>query len=303
MTAQPEEAGLSIWQRGWRYQRERFPLLIHGPLIAVMAFGALGHAAATAEAPVDLYRYLLCWLGLLAFFLLLRISDEFKDYVTDCAHRPYRPVPRGLVSLRALGVVAIGALVLQVLLVPLTGAHLLWPLLAAWAWLGLMTREFGVPAWLEARPVLYLFSHMLIMPLLILYALAFFGPVALDQAWPMLPLAFGVGLCLELGRKIRRPADEEPGVDTWSALWGARRAALIWGLAVAFTLFWLTWTLWQLQQPMLAVIAVAMILLLAVALLVVHARNPDSRAVKGFEGLSALLILLSYSAVGATPWL
>ncbi|MEZ5304109.1 MAG: UbiA family prenyltransferase [Verrucomicrobiales bacterium] len=37
------------------------------------------------------------------FFLQLRIADEFKDFEEDSRYRPYRPVPRGLVTLRSLG--------------------------------------------------------------------------------------------------------------------------------------------------------------------------------------------------------
>ena len=32
-------------------------------------------------------------------FLQLRIADEFKDFDEDSRYRPYRPVPRGLVTL------------------------------------------------------------------------------------------------------------------------------------------------------------------------------------------------------------
>ncbi|MCH8552757.1 MAG: UbiA family prenyltransferase [Natronospirillum sp.] len=303
MTALPDESGLTLLQRGWRYQQERFPLLVHGPLIAVMAFGAFGYAVSSAEFQPDLYRYLACWAGLLAFFFLLRVADEFKDYETDCAHRPYRAVPRGLVSLRALGMAAVVALVLQVVLAVVVGLQLWGPLIIAWIWLGLMTREFFVGDWLEARPVLYLFSHMLIMPLLMFYALAHFGAVSVAQVWPLLPLALGVGLCLELGRKIRRPQDEEAGVDTYSALWGPRRAAMAWFAAVLFTLFWLGWALRLIAPLSLAVLVILAGLGLSVFLLVWHARQPDSRAARGFEGLSAVLILLSYGAIGVTPWL
>lgn len=303
MTTWPDDSNLTVWQRGWRYQRERFPLLAHGPLIAVMAFGAAGYAHAAVEMPLSLYRYLACWFGLLAFFFLLRVADEFKDYETDCAHRPYRAVPRGLVSLRALGLAALVALGVQILLIPVVGLYLLLPLILSWVWLGLMTREFFVSAWLEARPVLYLFSHMLIMPLLMFYALTHFGPVSAVQVWPMLALALGVGLCLELGRKIRRPQDEEAGVDTYSALWGPRRAALAWLAAVLFTLFCLFRALGSVASIVLTVAVVGVCGLLALTLLMVHARQPESRAAKGFEGVSALLILLSYGVIGVTPWL
>ena len=43
------------------------------------------------------------------FFLQLRIADEFKDFEEDTRYRPYRPVPRGLVTLRELGWIGGGA--------------------------------------------------------------------------------------------------------------------------------------------------------------------------------------------------
>ena len=41
------------------------------------------------------------------FFLQLRIADEFKDFAEDSRFRPYRPVPRGLVTLTELGWVGV----------------------------------------------------------------------------------------------------------------------------------------------------------------------------------------------------
>jgi 4-hydroxybenzoate polyprenyltransferase len=37
---------------------------------------------------------------------------------------------------------------------------------------------------------------------------------------------------VELGRKIRAPRDEEPGVETYTALWGTHGAALAWLVAL-----------------------------------------------------------------------
>ena len=43
-----------------------------------------------------------------------------------------------------------------------------------------------------------------------------------------LALTFTNGCIIEIGRKIRVPEDEEPGVETYSALWGRFRAAAVW---------------------------------------------------------------------------
>ena len=52
-------------------------------------------------------------LGRQSNVLQLRLADEFKDFEEDSRYRPYRPVPRGLVSLRDLAWVWAGCIALQ----------------------------------------------------------------------------------------------------------------------------------------------------------------------------------------------
>ena len=47
-----------------------------------------------------------------------------------------------------------------------------WLLAGAWIYLALMTREFFAAAWLKRHPVVYMTSHMVILPLVDLYATA-----------------------------------------------------------------------------------------------------------------------------------
>src|ERR1051326_3000146 len=105
-------------------------------------------------------------------------------------------------------------------------------LAVAWAYLALMSKEFFVSAWLKAHPIPYLLSHMVIIPLVDLYATA-------CDWWPagqgpprgliwFLIVSYFNGIVIELGRKIRGPKEEEPGVNTYSVLWGRRTAVLVW---------------------------------------------------------------------------
>src|SRR5690242_5377099 len=103
------QASMPFFRRWWIYQRERFPLLGHGPLIAAFSFSALsfstllrGQLTLPSIGPV-----LVAFVTALLFFLQLRIADEFKDFEEDRRYRPYRPVPRGLVTLRELAVLGI----------------------------------------------------------------------------------------------------------------------------------------------------------------------------------------------------
>jgi hypothetical protein len=122
---------------------------------------------------------------------------------------------------------------------------LLLPLFAVLAYMALMTAEFGVREWLRARPITVLWTHMLIMPLIDLYATATDwlaagdgaharGVVGAGIAWFLLT-SFCNGIVVEVGRKIRSPEDEEPGVETYSALWGRGRAVRVWIAAMLAT--------------------------------------------------------------------
>ncbi|WP_220348854.1 PEP/pyruvate-binding domain-containing protein [Alkalilimnicola ehrlichii] len=240
MTAKTADS-TTLLGRWWQYQRERFPLHAHLPLIALVSLTALSYSAALRGEPglPALAPLLATIIGTLLFFLCLRIADEFKDYADDCRYRPYRAVPRGLVSLQGLARLGAIAAATQVVLALWITPLLLLPLLLAWAYLGLMSKEFFVAEWLKARPFAYLCSHMLIMPLILLYATAFDWLAATEHpsAWlgMFLLMSLTNGVVLEVGRKLRAPADEEPGVDTYSVVWGRRRGALVWLAAMTTT--------------------------------------------------------------------
>jgi 4-hydroxybenzoate polyprenyltransferase len=222
------------FDRWWIYQQERFPIFKHGLLILIFATAALCFSAMVNGRPEwpDLVVLLAGFVSAFFFFLQLRIADEFKDFEEDNRYRPYRAVPRGVVSLKALAGLGIAGGLVQLGLALWLDRSLVVLLLGVWSYMVLMTREFFVRDWLKARPVIYLLSHMLITPLLSFYLMAFDWLVAGDGpavglVW--LPVvSFFNGLVIELGRKIRAPQTEETGVETYSALWGIRRAVLVW---------------------------------------------------------------------------
>ena len=153
-------------KRWWIYQKERFPLLAHGPLIFAFSACAVSFSALLRGAPAPGWQMVFTAFGVcLLMFLQLRIADEFKDAGEDARWRPYRPVPRGLVTLGELRVLFILAAVAQAALVVALDARLLLVLGIAWSYLALMSVEFFCRDWLKRRPVVYLVSHMGIMPL------------------------------------------------------------------------------------------------------------------------------------------
>jgi 4-hydroxybenzoate polyprenyltransferase len=228
---------MNVLRRLWTYQAERFPLIEHGFAVATfVAAGVLVTVRLTGTATPGAWTFVVAFALSLLLFLQLRVADEFKDAEDDRRFRPERPVPRGLISLRLLGGIAAGAAVVQLVLA-LTLAPAVAVLLAmAWAWLALMTVEFGVGRWLRARPMLYLASHMVIMPLVAILVTgcvwATAGVPPPDGAAPFVALAFANGCVLEIGRKVWAPEEEREGVETYSRLWGPKRAAGSWIVSV-----------------------------------------------------------------------
>ncbi len=300
----------NIFARFWTYQAERFPVFGHGVLIAAFSFSAVSFSA--------LLRGQVRWPGAGAilvafasaflFFLQLRLADEFKDFEEDARYRPYRPVPRGLVSLRELGILGVLTVLIQLGLALWLEASLVWLLLLVWSYLALMSAEFFARAWLKARPITYMWTHMLIMPLIDLYATACDWRVAgpgsppAGLAW-FLAVSFFNGVVIELGRKIRAPQDEEPGVETYSFLWGLRKAVLAWLGALLLTAInaWLA----AREIDFAAPVGWLLILLLITATVIAlrFLRTPVTGRANLIETMSGLWTILMYLSVGAIPML
>jgi hypothetical protein len=223
--------------RWWVYQRERFPLAGHGPLILAFSASAVALSALMRGVWPSGRAVTVAFVSALLFFFQLRVADEFKDAYDDRRFRPYRPVPRGLVTLTELARLGIAAAVVQLAAAWCLDVRLLVLLVLVWGYMALLSQEFFVAEWLKARPFTYLWSHMLIVPLIDLYATACdWVPAAARPpkglGW-FIAASFFNGIVVEIGRKLRAPDDEETGVETYTAVWGRPRAVGSWIAALA----------------------------------------------------------------------
>ncbi len=294
------------WRRWWVYQRERFPLLAHGPLILAFSFCAVAFSAHLRGAGwPSPGAVMVAFLSSLLFFLQLRIADEFKDLAEDTRWRPYRPVPRGLVTLRELGWIFVGAATIQLALALWWSPTQVLVLAVAWAYLAAMSVEFGCRAWLKRHPIIYLWSHMLIMPLVDLYATACdwvpAGGVPPNGLLWFLAASFANGVVIELGRKIRSPADEERGVETYSALWGPVRAVGIWWGMVLVTATFATLAAHDARASVPVGVTLAAGVILAGLLALWFGRRRQPRDGKRIELAAGLWTLLLYGSLGLIP--
>ncbi|NBB80058.1 MAG: hypothetical protein GVY36_11550 [Verrucomicrobia bacterium] len=291
------------------YQKERFPLHQHGPLVFAFSFSALIFSRllrGEASLP-SLSQTSVAFASALLFFLQLRIADEFKDFEEDRRYRPYRPVPRGLIRLRELAAVFILCAILQVLLALWLHPPLLILLAITWLYLTAMSKEFFVRDWLTARPVTYLWSHMLIMPLIDLYATScdwlVHGAVRPPEGiiW-FLIVSFFNGVLIEFGRKIRAPEDEETGVNTYSALWGPTIAARVWIGALTLNLCAAAMAASRTDTLGITLLLLLPAYLAAFAFAARFLRSKATKAAQRIELASGLWTLTMYLTLGPVAW-
>lgn len=295
-------------RRWWTYQEERFPVVKYGFLIFVFAVGALCHSSllrGVQEFPAP-KSAIVAFASVFLFFAILRIADEFKDFEDDTNFRPYRPVQRGLVTLNELRNVGLAFATIQLGLHLWLGSIAVFFLLFGWFYLSLMTKEFFISSWIKPRAIPYMITHMVIIPLMALTALACdWGTVA----EPQIPLKAGYfltvclfsGFVIEIGRKIRAPEDEETGVVTYSAEWGLKRALIVlMGMMIAGGTFALLAA--QAINFVLPVGVLIVIMLILGAIVAMQmAKAPSAKLSKRIEDFSGVWALALYLGLGIAP--
>jgi 4-hydroxybenzoate polyprenyltransferase len=266
-------------KRLWIYQRERFPLGSHGLLIAAFSTCAIAFSAFARGASLPNPWLLVAgFTSSLCFFAQLRIADEWKDAAEDAAFRPYRPVPRGLVTLGELAWVGVAAGVLQLAIAFAITPRLVALLLGVWGYFALMSREFFVGRWLRAHPVAYIVSHMAIMPMIDGYVCAFDWLVARQPASHALFWFLGV------------------------TLWGRSRAAGLWCAAFTVTAVLATIAASRITFAGLAAGVFGVAILIAARWATAYVCEPNRRHAKRIEQFSGAWTVMMYLTLGLAPY-
>jgi 4-hydroxybenzoate polyprenyltransferase len=298
-----------LLRRLWEYQSERFPLVQHAPLILAFTFSAASYSRIIRGAPgfISAVEYVVGALSALGLFMLLRIFDEFKDADEDARHRPYRPVPRGLVTLRELAGVGVTIVVVALALNAIVMPRMLWPWLLSLGYMLLMAREFFVRDWLKRHPIAYMISHMIVLPTIDFYTTGLDwinrGVEAPDGIIYFLLLTFLNGIVIEVGRKIRGADAEEPGVETYSALYGARRATLAWLAVLGATA---TTAVIAASHAGFGVVGFAVLAAFVAASsipAILFLRSGEHRHAKRIEYAAGVWTIAMYLTLGAVPML
>jgi len=297
--------------RWLQYQKERFPLAQYVPMMAAFSFCAVSfslhlHNPDASLSDVSLPQYITAAVTTLFFFMMMRIADEHKDYEEDREFRPYRPVQRGLIKLSELRVFGAVLIIIQAVMAVWVDWRLIIPLAAVYSFFTFMSFEFFVPKWLKRQHTLYLLSHMLIMPMIDLYATA--------VEW--LPRGGGItggilffmassycdGTVVEVGRKLRAPESEEYGVDTYTQIWGPKKAMAVWltCLTVSMATTVATGFFVNAGWEILAVLSV--LYCFAVYFVIRFVKDPTAKNAKPFNIFPGVWMILMYLMLGIIPF-
>jgi len=310
MNGSADETGLNseapVLFRLGAWANERFPLA-NAVLFLVLYLSALalGRMWVTdGEISVGA-RDILGFFAVWAFFLVLRIFDEHKDYELDCHNHPERVLQSGRITLGHLKVLGAMAIGLQAgISFYLDGGWGLIPLfwLIALGWSLLMAAEFFCGEWLEKRLLLYAISHMVVMPLALLW-MAQIG--AMKQTLPaevglLAALAFLAGASLEVTRKLKAPGDERETIDSYTKVFGTTRAPVVvicLLIATMATSALILRSVFSQQMPLYWGGLLLATMVPAVWALQQFRKSPSARTAKTSEGMVGLAMLTTYVLV------
>jgi hypothetical protein len=297
----------SLISRLYTYQSERFPLIAHGILIASFCFSAIAYSRICrgAEGFVPINAYFLGIFMCVTLFLMVRIFDEHKDKEDDAEHRPHLPVPRGLVTLSELRNVGIGVVVLQILVQLIFAPKMLIFYAIVIGYLCLMGKEFFMVEWLKKHQFWYVTSHMVIIPLVDIYASGL--DWHLENVMPHQGLLFFFlvsycnGIVLEIGRKIRTPENDE--FNTYSTMMGAEKATKLWILVLFGTLLTSFAAAWYAGYGLLGCGILALFFILCATQGFLFLKNKTVKSAKKIEYASAFWTIAMYLTLGGVPML
>lgn len=290
------------------YFNERFPFQSHIPIILTFSFSAIcySYMASNQSGKINYIHYIVAFIFCFTLFLLLRISDEFKDNEDDLKYRTYLPVPRGLISLKELKGLAIIIISIHIILLFFFQFFVL-PYFVTIAFLTLMHNEFFIKDWLKQNQFFYVLSHMLIIPLVDLVAsVAHWG--GNDIHAPKALIFFFVvsllnGVILEVGRKIKTKEFEEYGVVSYSKLLGESKSVMFWIGLLIVTMVVAMIASKAIQAPTIVFFILVLMAILCSIPAFLFWKNPNQKRSKFIEISSGIWTIAMYFSLGILPYI
>ena len=274
------------------------------------------------KVPMPWHKIVALFIIIFMFFLQLRITDEFKDYEEDLKYRAYRPVQRGVITLKALGKIGIATVIIQIILAYIIDFKIIYFMIIVWFYMFLMAKEFFIKEWLTKRILIYALSHVVIMIFITLVIVNATQYIVLGEAeniikfgalqWyrhnidialiPLFTLNYLNGIVLEIGRKTRRADEEEHGVQTYSKLWRKKKAAVILSLLFAVEYFLVILGLSYTYEKYFLFSGLTLLIILIISIYFMIKFLKKDLSGKIVESVSGLWIVFSSMGLGLLPY-
>lgn len=280
------------------YFKERFPP-VHIMLFAIVFFTAYSVASyfAISPSPVSI-RELLGVIAAISFFFRLRVFDEVKDLQIDNLNHPGRVLQSGRITLKQLFIISAVLSVFELLWSYWNGPATIICWLVALAYSVLMRYEFFVSSFLKPRLFLYACTHMLVMPLIMLWVWSAYNP---DLLHPSLFFLGGLslfgGFCFELARKIHAPDAERATVDSYSQSIGYKTSIICVLLFLLGGVFVQYYLLHSIQAALWAYLIICLLYLLTCILYAKMVKHPVEKNLRLAELFVSLFMLVSYLSI------
>lgn len=216
------------------YTKERFP--IPATLPYAMAFFSLAYFLPNLFSSKNIINLSDLISGSIIFFLItfqIRILDEHKDFKKDSVAHPERMLSKGIITLAQLRKVLYVIIAIQLGINICLGLNQLFIWFIIFIYTLLMFKEFFVPEFLNDRIGLYLISHQIIIPLMLLYGISMRTDICnMNSADTVHLMLFLFGSMLttisyEIGRKTWSADREHDLADSYSKIWGIKKSVII----------------------------------------------------------------------------
>lgn len=225
---QKKNEKIGFFKKWATYQKERFPVVVYGLYIFCIVFAIFCYTSTVFDNVGEPNFILLIPMFVFAFlqYLMVRIVDEFKDFEEDSKYRPYRPVPRGLVTLKELKVLFVICVLIQIAIAFVFNKENMLLLFGFWLFFALFCKDFFIKKFLDNHILLTVVIDELLIVFLGLYLASFVGEINSLVIYILLMVYF-VSWVVEIARKVRCKEDEEEGVKTYTAVLGIGKTIFV----------------------------------------------------------------------------
>ena len=225
---QKKNEKIGFFKKWATYQKERFPVVVYGLYIFCIVFAIFCYTSTVFDNVGEPNFILLIPMFVFAFlqYLMVRIVDEFKDFEEDSKYRPYRPVPRGLVTLKELKVLFVICVLIQIAIAFVFNKENMLLLFGFWLFFALFCKDFFIKKFLDNHILLTVVIDEFLIVFLGLYLASFVGEINSLVIYILLMVYF-VSWVVEIARKVRCKEDEEEGVKTYTAVLGIGKTIFV----------------------------------------------------------------------------